>query len=155
MREYETIYLLKPDLSPDQVKTIGEKVADLVQKHQGHVLVQSDWGKRRLAYRIEKLKFAQYIYNLYLDSGAAVAEIERILKYDDRVIRFLTVKVKDKVNVAERLAQPVKAPEPPEEVYNSQPEDPRARHSGAPRRRPQEDMGDDIEEVPSEVEMDA
>lgn len=155
MREYETIYLLKPDLAPDQVKIIREKVADLVQKHQGHVLVQTDWGKRRLAYRIQKLKFAQYIYMLYLDSGSAVAEIERILKYDDRVIRFLTVKVKDKVNVEERLAQPVPAPEAPEEVYSYQAEDTRSRYSGPPRRRSPEDMGEELEDVPAEAEIDA
>lgn len=154
MREYETIYLLKPDLSPEQVKTVQEKVAELVRKHQGHVLVQTDWGKRRLAYSIQKLKFAQYIYMLYLDSGAAVSEIERILKYDDRVIRFLTVKVKDKVNVEERLAEPVKAPEAPEEIYSPQVEDSRTRHSAPPRRRSYEAAGDGVEETADEAQKE-
>ncbi|MCC7345572.1 MAG: 30S ribosomal protein S6 [Deltaproteobacteria bacterium] len=121
MREYETIYVLKPDLPGDQVKTIQEKLKDIITKGGGHILHHVDWGKRRLAYRVEKFTQAQYLYLQYLDQGASVAELERILKYDDRVLKFLTVKVDEKVNQAERLARAGEAPLPPEEVFHEEP----------------------------------
>lgn len=122
MREYETIFLLKPDLPLDVAKGLQDKITDIIKKTNGHVLAKADWGKRRLAYRIQKLKHAQYVYLLFLDEGASVAEIERILKLDDRVIRYLTVKLKDKVNVEDRLSKPVEAPLPPEEFHSHEEE---------------------------------
>jgi len=148
MREYEIIYLLKPDLPADATKALLEKVAEIVQKLKGHVLVKVDWGKRRLAYRIEKVKQAQYFYMLFLDEGTAVAEIERVLKYDDRVLRFLTVKLKDKVNVADRLAKPIPAPLPPEELHSYAMEEQRPMRPSGPRYR----GGDSDEGPPSEGE---
>ncbi|MFO1464459.1 MAG: 30S ribosomal protein S6 [bacterium] len=121
MREYETIYVVKPDLPGDQVKTIQEKLKDIIEKSQGHVLHHVDWGKRRLAYRVEKFNQAQYLYLQYLDQGASVAEIERILKYDDRILKFLTVKVQDKVNKDERISRAGEAPLPPEELFHEEP----------------------------------
>ena len=121
MREYETIYVLKPDLPGDQVKTIQEKLKDIIAKGSGHILHHVDWGKRRLAYRVEKFQQAQYLYLQYLDQGSSIAEIERILKYDDRVLKFLTVKVEEKVNKDERIAQAGEAPLPPEEVFHEEP----------------------------------
>ena len=84
MREYETIYVLKPDLPQDQVTVLKDKVQDIIQKAEGKVLHHVDWGKRRMAYQVEKFQQAQYIYLQYLDQGLAVAEIERILKNDDK-----------------------------------------------------------------------
>lgn len=131
MREYETIYVLKPDLPGDQVKTIQEKLKDIIAKGNGHILHHVDWGKRRLAYRVEKFQQAQYLYLQYLDQGASIAEIERILKYDDRVLKFLTVKMDEKVNKEERLARVGEAPLPPEEAFHEEPvydRPPRERH---------------------------
>jgi|GEM_PF-1614492 len=136
MREYETIYLLKPDLPAETSKMLLDKVVDIISKQNGHVLIKTDWGKRRLSYRIEKFNQAQYFYLLFLDAGQAVAEIERILKLDDRVLRFLTVKLKDKVNVEDRLSKPLPAPLPPEEPHSYQMEEPRPmnRDRGGPSR---------------------
>src|SRR5688572_8071623 len=122
MREYETIYLLKPDLPLEVAKGLQDKISEIISKQSGHVLSKADWGKRRLAYRIQKLKHAQYLYVLFLDAGHSIAEIERILKNDDRVIRFLTVKMKDKVNVEERMSKPIEPPLPPEEFHSHEEE---------------------------------
>jgi small subunit ribosomal protein S6 len=110
------------------------------------VLSRADWGKRRLAYRIQKLKHAQYLYIQYLDAGPSISEIERILKYDDRVIRFLTVKLKDKVNAEERLAKPIEAPLPPEEFHSHEEEarGPRGYDRGRPA--PADEMDKDLAE---------
>jgi len=140
MREYETLYLLKPDLPLDIGKTLQDKLSEIVKKTQGHILSRADWGKRRLAYRIQKFRHAQYLYMQFLDAGQSVAEIERILKYDDRVLRYLTVKLKEKVNVEERLAKPVEAPPPPEEFHSPEMEEGRG---GGRYDRPRHSGGDD------------
>ncbi len=117
MREYETVYVLKPELTSDLTQGLQEKIADIIQKQEGKVLSQADWGKRKLAYRVQKFRHGQYFYLQFLDKGAAISEIERILKYDDKVLRFLTVKVQDEVNVEERLSKPIPTPPAPEEYY--------------------------------------
>ena len=135
MREYETIYLIKPDLPLDIGKGLQDKLSEIVKKQQGHILSRADWGKRRLAYRIQKFRHAQYLYLQFLDPGPSIAEIERILKYDDRVLRYLTVKIKEKVNVEDRLAKPVEAPLPPEEFHAPEMEEGRGGGRGYDRSR--------------------
>lgn len=154
MREYETIYVLKPDLPADQVKVLKDKVQDIIEKAEGKVLHHVDWGKRRLAYRVEKFQQAQYLYLQYLDKGASVAEIERILKNDDRVLKFLSVQVEEKVDVQERLARAGEAPNAPEELVREEPSQdrypPRERYGDRERRHeapaPEESIGEEITE---------
>lgn len=135
MREFETIYLLKPDLPAEQLATIKEKISNTIKKGEGHVLSHADWGKRKLAYYVKKFRHAQYFYLQFLDSGAHVGELERILKFDDNVLKFLTVKLKDEVKVEERLAEAGKEPLPPEEPFSYQ----RPAESTPYRGRPREE----------------
>lgn len=147
MREYETIYVLKPDLPAEQVKVLKDKVQDIIEKAEGKVLHHVDWGKRRLAYKVEKFQQAQYIYLQYLDKGLSIAEIERILKNDDRVLKFLTVQVEEKVNVEDRLARAGEAPIAPEELVREEPSHdrypPRERYGDRDRRHDAAPMVDD------------
>jgi small subunit ribosomal protein S6 len=147
MREYETIYVLKPDLPADQVKVLRDKVQDIIERAEGKVLHHVDWGKRRLAYKVEKFQQAQYLYLQYLDKGLSIAEIERILKNDDKVIKFLTVQVEEKVNVEDRLASAGEAPTAPEELVREEPSHdrypPRERY-GDRDRRPEAAPADDM-----------
>lgn len=119
MREYETIYVLKPDLPSEQLTKLNEKVSGIIQKAEGHVLFHTDWGKLKLAYDVKKFRFAHYFYFQYLDNGDSISELERILKYDDNVLKFLTVKLRDGVSVEERLAQPKEPPLSPVEIQSS------------------------------------
>lgn len=105
MREYETLYLLNADAPSDKADELNKKLTDIIQSHSGHVLTSFNWGKRRLAYRVEKSFYGIYIYLNYLATSNVVAEIERILKYDDQTLRFVTMKLEDDVNVEERKTQ--------------------------------------------------
>ncbi len=102
MREYETLYLLSPDIPTDKIEELNKKLTDTVQNHGGHVLASFNWGKRRLAYRVAKSFYGIYVYFNYLGSNVLVAEIERLLKYDDNILRFVTMKLADDVDVEER-----------------------------------------------------
>jgi len=137
MREYETVYLLKPDLPSDQLSTLKEKFTQTITKGEGHMLSQGDWGKRKLAYDLKKNRYGHYIYLQYLSTGPIVSNLERLLKLDDSVLKFLTVKLADKVDVEERLKNLGEAPLAPEEPAPS-----RAQESPQYRRGDRGDRGD-------------
>ncbi|MCP5468234.1 MAG: 30S ribosomal protein S6 [Deltaproteobacteria bacterium] len=118
MREYETIYIMKPDLSQETIKIIQDKVEALIKKAEGHILCHVSWGKRKFAYCIEKLKYGQYFYFQYLSNGQELVDLDKIFKYDDNVLRAVTVKLQDVVDVEKRKAEPVEAPSAPVEDYS-------------------------------------
>lgn len=104
MRKYETIFILQPDLAEDDIKTLTDKVQDVVASGKGAFHRLDDWGTRKLAYAIRKFPRGRYYY-LRFDGGAQlVAELERRLRLDEKVLRFLSVNITDEPEkkVAER-----------------------------------------------------
>ncbi len=97
--EYETIYILKPDLTEDAIAGVSEKVEGIVKQFEGVVLERDDWGKRKLAYPISRNSRGHYVRFHYVGPGDLVAELERQLRYDDSLLRFLTVKLGFDVDV--------------------------------------------------------
>ena len=149
MREYETVYLLKPDLPPDQLTTIKDKFTHVITGAQGHVLSQGDWGKRKLAYEVDKHQHGHYIYLRYLGPEGLVNQLERLLNIEDTVLKFLTVRLSDQINVQERLAKKDEAPLAPEEVHGARPVDSGPWRRGG-RGRGRDDMNEGFE-APEEV----
>lgn len=92
-REYETVCVLKPDLPAARLVRVKEKVGKIITDQGGELLVDKDWGKRKLAYKIEKNQFGHYLYFNYNGSGVFISDLERTLKYEEDVIRYLTVKL--------------------------------------------------------------
>ncbi len=105
MREYETLYLLIPETAAQKSDELGNKLSQIVTSHSGQVLTSFNWGKRRTAYQVGRHQSGIYIYLNYLAEGNIVSEIERILKNDDSVLKFITVKIADDVNVEERVKE--------------------------------------------------
>ena len=93
LREYETIYILKPDTIGDKVADVNNRVRGIIEEAGGKVLKVDNWGKRRLAYEIKKERKGVYLYWQYLASPAIVTEFERNLRMLDPVIRYLTVRL--------------------------------------------------------------
>lgn len=121
MREYETVYLLKPDLPVEQLSALKEKFSTAISKGEGHILSVGDWGKRKLAYDLKKNRYGHYIYLQYLSDGSLVKNLERLLKLDDSVLKFITVKLAEHVSTDERLKNKGEAPLPPEEIAPARP----------------------------------
>lgn len=103
MREYETIFILKPDLPEDALERVSGKVEKALDELKGVLLVRENWGKKKLAYDIAKCAKGNYVFYHYLGEGGLVAEIERNLKIDDAVLRYMTVKVDEEVEPEARL----------------------------------------------------
>ncbi len=102
LREYETIFLVKPDLTDDNVDRLKERVRGIVSREGGKVLRFTVWGKKKTLYPIAKQPRAIYVHTHYLGSSAMVAEVERNLRNFDEVTRYLSVKIADEVDPESR-----------------------------------------------------
>jgi len=119
LREYETIYVLRPDLSKATLEKVASRVEDVVNREGGKLTLVENWGRRALAYLIEHQKRGVYVYVKYLGDGALVAEIERNFRMLDEVMRFQTVKVSEGIDpanvVVDAEALKFEAEDPPAE----------------------------------------
>lgn len=101
-REYETIYILRPNTPNEQVAEVNTRVKGIIEGMGGKILKVDNWGKRRLAYEVAKERKGIYLYWLYLASPGVVEETERNLRMLDSVIRYLTIKVDENIDVSAR-----------------------------------------------------
>jgi len=102
LREYETIFLIKPDLTDDNVDRIKERVRGIVSREGGKVIRFTVWGKKKTLYPIAKQPRAIYVHTHYLGTSGLVAEVERNLRNLDEVTRYLSVKLADEVDPESR-----------------------------------------------------
>ncbi len=106
MREYETTVIVQPEISAEGTEAIMAKM-DAVLESQGTTrLMCNDLGKRKLAYEVRKFQKGHYYVLSFLDDGKVVSELERNLRIEESVLRFMTVKVEDEVvDVETRVEQ--------------------------------------------------
>ena len=107
INEYETIYVMKPELPADAIERVSDKITKVIGDYSGSVLMKDDWGKRKLAYQIQKNTRGHYVLINYLATSDVVAEIERHLRIDDTLLRFLTIRLAEDANVEARKAEAV------------------------------------------------
>jgi small subunit ribosomal protein S6 len=109
MRMYETINIVQPDLGDEEIKALSTKVQDVVASMNGDFKRLEDWGIRKLAYPINKTPRGRYFYLRFDGDSPLIAELERRLRLDDKVIRYQSVKLD--VDVVVPAAAPVKTAE--------------------------------------------
>ena len=95
MKEYELTVLIHPDLETDLEKALT-KVRALVTDNGGEIIKEDNWGKKRLAYPIQKENFAVYIYFEVKLPSEAPLKISNVLNITDEVLRYLLVKADEK-----------------------------------------------------------
>lgn len=100
MRMYETIFIVQPDLGEEEMKGISTKVQDVIASMKGDFKRLEDWGPRKLAYPINKFARGRYYYLRFDGDAALIAELERRLRLDDKVIRYQSVKLEKEVALA-------------------------------------------------------
>ncbi len=117
MRHYETTFVLRPNLGEDQFTEIIDRTCSIITDDGGTVLDVDRWGMRKLAYEIKKEVQGYYVYLNYAAPGKTVDEIERIFRIDDRLLRYLTIKLADSMDQEaidrekQRLAAPAESEE--------------------------------------------
>ena len=126
MNHYELMVVLSPTLTEEQEKEQHRQIEELLKSQKGEIHLVDFWGKRKLAYPIKKQR--QGVYNIYyfeVDPGR-VSEIDRKLKMDEQLLRFLMFKM-EKIQIQnmnkeiERRAQAAQAPPAPEPVVAAEP----------------------------------
>jgi small subunit ribosomal protein S6 len=115
VREYETIYLLRPETPDDQVDEIKERLRGVVSREGGKVIRFTNQGKRKTAFPIGKNPKALYMHVLYVGKPGLVGELERNLKMLDVVTKFQSVKLADDVDFDARQVEPDVKIQPVEE----------------------------------------
>ena len=93
MNQYETVFILTPVLSDDQMKEAVKKYEDYLTNAGSEIVHEEHWGMRKLAYPIQKKSTGFYHLIEYKAEGNVIADVETELKRDERVLRFLTVKL--------------------------------------------------------------
>ncbi len=98
MRRYETIYILRPTLSEDEVTEVIDGTNAILTTGNGQVISIDKWGLRTLAYLIKKETQGYYVYCDYATDPANVTEMERKFRIDESVMKYMTVKLADSIS---------------------------------------------------------
>ena len=98
MRHYEIVFIVHPDQS-EQVQAMVERYKTLVTGHEGKIHRLEDWGRRQMAYPIQKVHKAHYVLMNIECDGKTLEELENAFRYNDAVLRHLTIKMDKAVTV--------------------------------------------------------
>ncbi|MUL35126.1 30S ribosomal protein S6 [Gloeocapsopsis dulcis] len=104
---YETMYILRPDLGEDQLAQVVTKYQNMLQEQGATQLEVQNRGKRRLAYEIARYREGIYVQMNYQAPGSVIAQLERAMRLSEEVIRYLTIKqeVMETVDAQQSLAE--------------------------------------------------
>lgn len=94
MREYETIYLVRNATTEKEVQEIQERFDKTAQKLNGKVVGHQNLGKKPLGFPIQKEREGLYLQVNYAGQGQIVSEMEAVLRFNEKVLRFLTTALK-------------------------------------------------------------
>ncbi|MEK7705065.1 MAG: 30S ribosomal protein S6 [Myxococcota bacterium] len=111
LTEYETTVVIRPDLGGDAIETMLDRVREVVRDGGGKLIAIDHWGKRKLAYPMKKQSRGIYVHTHYLGGSKLVAELERNLRINDTVLRYLTIRMAQGVDPAERVEKEYVVPQ--------------------------------------------
>ncbi len=110
MRRYEAVIIIEPEVADDEVKALSEKYGDLIKSHEGEVIKIEDWGIKKLAYLVRKKDKGRYLLFDFVSGPTLISELERQFKITENIMKYLTVKLDEDVDL-----EAFKAGEKPEE----------------------------------------
>jgi small subunit ribosomal protein S6 len=102
MRTYEELFIVRPDASDEEIDPLVEQLTQVITASGGAVEKVEKWGVRGLAYRVAKREEGYYILVVFNASPTTVLELERRLRVSDMVMKFLTVRIDEKLKWLEK-----------------------------------------------------
>ena len=99
LRHYETMFILKPTLSDEEKEKIVENIKNAITQNGGEVAALDNIGVRELAYPIQKFERGHYYIIYYKSPADSVLELERQMRYNEDLLRFMTVKYETKKDI--------------------------------------------------------
>ena len=97
MREFDTTFIVQPEISEEGREALILKLRGVLERTGAVPLEVEDMGKKKLAFEIKKFQKGHYLSLFYLDKGQSVAELERAMRIDESVLRWLTVRREDSI----------------------------------------------------------
>jgi small subunit ribosomal protein S6 len=104
MRRYESVWVVNGDLPDEEVQAAIDKFSRIISS-QGTLVGLEEWGRRKLAYKIQGTTYGYYVLADFAGSSEAVKELERNYRIDDRILRYLTIKKTDQVDLESLQAE--------------------------------------------------
>ena len=101
-RIYEEIFIIRPDATEEDIAPIVEQVKTTVTSAGGTVDKEERWGVRKLAYRVEKRNEGYYVLMQFTAGPQTVKEVERRLRVNDAVLKYMTVRIDEKLKKIEK-----------------------------------------------------
>ena len=95
MNKYESVLIARQDLGASQVNTLVDELKNVISAQGGEVVRVDNWGLKNLAYRIKKNRKGHYVLMNISAPASAVAEYERVMRVNEDIIRYMTVRVED------------------------------------------------------------
>jgi len=105
MRIYEELFIIRPEAAEEEVDQLVEQLSSVVTSASGTVDKVEKWGKRKLAYRVQKCREGHYVLLQFSAGPETVKELERRLRVTDAVIKFLTVRIDQTLRRLEKRRQ--------------------------------------------------
>jgi len=102
-RSYEVVFIVDPDAADDEVMRLSENFQKIITDQGGRIVKTEMMGRRQLAYEINHKREGSYILLEVEGSGAEIAELERRMRVNDRVLRYMTIRVDDARQRADKL----------------------------------------------------
>ena len=93
MKQYESVFILNRVLSEDQVKEAVDKYVSFLKERGASIISKENWGLKKMAYPIQKKKSGFYHFVEFTAPGEAISPLEVEFKRDERIMRFLTVRM--------------------------------------------------------------
>ena len=103
LRTYEVMYIVDPETPADRIEKLNEAVGKVIEKEGGTVVRMDDIGLRNLAYPIEKKTEGHYVLFEVDGTGQEIAELERRMRVNDMIIRFVTIRVDEDRKKADKM----------------------------------------------------
>lgn len=154
MRKYETILIAHVDLSEDELTTLIDRYCAVVTAQKGILVKVERWGKRRLAYLIKKQARGFYIMIDYAGESAMVNELERNLKIDDKILKFMTVLKDNAVDAGALQKEIEEAAEKTEKKEETKITAPTPPPTAVPDKSPEPMPAEIPQPVPEETQTD-
>lgn len=169
MRRYESVVILAPEMPDDDIRNFTEKYSELIKTNGGEIIKIEDWGFKRLAYLVKKKEKGRYILFDFVGVPALITELERQFKITEEVLKFLSVKIDDDVDLeafkaaeeekkaaeaARRAPPPPAAVEPAAPAVTEEAAEPAAEEA-APPPETEEAPAAVTEEGPEPTELEA
>ncbi|QSQ08677.1 30S ribosomal protein S6 [Koleobacter methoxysyntrophicus] len=92
MRNYETLFIIDPNLDEEAIKNLIEKFKGLIETNGGEITNLDEWGKRRLAYKVENLTEGYYVLINFKGEPAVAQDLERVFKITDGIVKYLIIR---------------------------------------------------------------